>query len=116
MKIGFFFKNIECKRSEKLEDIYNKFTKNQLIDINKIIFYYNEKKIDPKDSLIILGTGEDLKRKHLTFILEEKNKEFLSTTASNPKEVICPKCGENAVINIDNYKIKLYCHKNKHKY
>ena len=48
MEIGFLFKNIECGKFEKLEDIYNKFIKNQLVDINKMLFYYNQKKLTLK--------------------------------------------------------------------
>ena len=115
MEIEFLFKNIECKKYEKLEDIYNKFTKNQLLDFNKMLFYYNQKLIEPKYKISNLASREDLNRKNMTFILEEKNKKFLNAPFSNPKEVICPKCGENALINIDNYKISISCLKNKHK-
>ena len=74
MEIGFLFKNIECGKFEKLGDIYNKFIKNQLVDINKMLFYYNHDRIDPKDSLYKIATFEDLKRNNITFILEEKIK------------------------------------------
>ena len=40
---------------------------------------------------------------------ENVNKSFQKS-----REIICPDCGKNALITIDNYKIKLFCSKNEH--
>ena len=112
MEIGFLFKNIECGKFEKLGDIYNKFIKNQLVDINKMLFYYNHDRIDPKDSLYKIATFEDLKRNNITFILEEKIKNNCFKSKRSNMSTI----RRNAQINIDNYKIKIFCLKNNHKY
>ena len=40
--------------------------------------------------------------------------ENINKSFKKPGDIICPECGENALIKIDNYKIKLFGCKNEH--
>ena len=43
----------------------------------------------------------------------ENNKTLIKYNIKNSKEIICPKCYENVLIKINEYKINLFC-KNNH--
>ena len=40
--------------------------------------------------------------------------ENINKLFNKPRDIICPECGENAFIKIDNYRIKLFGCKNEH--
>ena len=40
--------------------------------------------------------------------------ENINKLFNKARDIICPECGENALIKIDNFKVKLFCCKNEH--
>ena len=106
---------IQCDENEKIEDIIKKF----LIKINNsqnnnLIYLYNDKKINQELLFKEQANEIDKKRKKMeilvTKIEEEQNniKEIIS------KDIICPICKENILIDIKDYKINLNKCKNNH--
>mgnify|MGYP002624551294 CR=1 FL=1 len=56
----------------------------------------------------------DKERKTINILVFEKEMEDKIDEVKS-KEIICPKCGEKAIIKIDNYKFVIFGCKNKHK-
>ena len=54
------------------------------------------------------------KEKKITILIYENEEEIEKKTFKMSKYIICPKCQENARINIDGDKINLYNCKNNH--
>ena len=107
---------VQCELSNKIEDITNKFISKVGIDINSVYFLYSGNKINNKeifiDKLINFNDREIKKMKIIVESINELNIKNKSLIKSN--DIICPKCGEKAKINIKNYNIKIYGCKNNH--
>ena len=104
--------NIQCNNGEKMKDIFEKY-KNKTDIKGDIIYLYEGKKINSD-----LNYEEVIKVNNAIVTVIDNN---LKNTKKNnlvlSKDVICPECGENIMINIDDsYKINLYGCKNGHKF
>ena len=101
---------IPCKTTEKIKDIYHKLSLNLLNDNNKLNFIYNGKIIDGELTYEQIINEEDKKRNIMNILLKEiEIKDYIN------KEIRCPKCNENILIKINDYKINMYNCKNGHK-
>ena len=102
---------IICNLNEKMNEILNKFLLKVQIEKNSVIFLYEGKKIDEELSLEeIKGDKKDIKILVCKIEEIEKRKNVIIKS----KNVICPECGEDIRIKIENYKIRLYGCKNGH--
>ena len=102
-------KEIECEENEKLNEIYKRCPLNSKKDFNKIYFLYGGGIISNKEATLIqIANPNDKHSKTMTILVYE----YLNELTSN--FIICPKCGENAKIRIQNYKISIYDCKNRH--
>ena len=115
MEITFIFKGddkiCQCNDTkEKVGDIFHNFMKN--IDINSIVFLYSGHPIDGNLSISKIINNHDLERKKISILVIEKNSESNSCLVDS-KDIICPKCGESAALDIEDYKILFQC-KNGH--
>ena len=107
---------IQCNLNDKIEDIITQF----IIKIEKT---------EDKDNLFYIYNGTDI-RKDLTFNEQanelDKNRKKMNIIVNRigeilpikkeilSKDIICPDCKENILINIKNFKINLHDCKNKH--
>ena len=128
VEIEFIFEStkfsFQFKTEELMEDICKKFylkaINNKLIeknyDINLLIFLYDGIIIDKKIILAQIMNNEDKKRKKLTILVYSTEEKYLNEIKSFIKsdQIICPKCGENALITFKNYMIKIHGCKNNH--
>ena len=119
-EIIFSFKGIEviieCDVKEKIIDAYNKFLSKIQSDISQLSFIYNGNKINEKQSFDKKASSIDKKRNIINIAVEELNKNNIMIENSiNSKEIICPKCNENTILKIKDYKIFLSGCKNGHK-
>ena len=103
---------IECSIKEKMKEICNKFGNKIGKDISTLNFLYNSEKINDNYSFAQQANQQDIKRNLMTITVYEKY--CIKNNIIKYKEIICPECGENSLINVDNYKIMLYNCKNKH--
>ena len=109
--------NIQCKINDKMADIIDKFLIKVEQQKKKNQFYYLYNGTQIKQSLTFNEQANDLdkNRKKMNVIVNlndgKKNENYEVTS----KEVICPKCKENAIIDIKNFKINFFGCKNKHK-
>jgi len=102
---------IQCNFEDKIKDIINKFKNKIQEEDSKLCYIYNGDKINEELKFNqIVNTNE---KKMNILVYNNKNNENEKEMISN--EIICPKCKENILINIKNYKINLYDCKNGHK-
>ena len=108
--------SIQCQMEDKIDDIFQKFLSkiNMHDDINSVFFLYNGEIIEKKDSTIEeITKDKNVKEIAVKVCINKEEEQNISLIKS--KEIICPKCGENCKIKIENYKISLFGCKNKHK-
>jgi len=98
---------------EKIKDIINKFKiKIKEEENNNLYYIYNGDKINEELELNELIKDKNIKKINILVYNKsnnEKEKKIIS------KEIICPECKENILLNIKDYKINLYECKNGHK-
>jgi len=117
-KVIFNYKGIEtiiqCNLNDKIKDIYKKYEAKNEIDISKLYFLYNGNKINDNLNLNEIINEEDRKRNIINILVNENNEAIIKENEIISKEIICPKCKENILIKIDEYKINLFNCKNNH--
>ena len=119
VKIIFNYKGIEieiqCNINEKIKDILKRYVNIVEVDISKLYFIYNGNIID--DNNLILNeiiNEEDKKRNIMNILVNENIKTIINEKKIKSKEIICPNCNENILININEYKINLFNCRNNH--
>jgi len=117
-KIIFTYKGIETEinfnLNDKIEDLFKKYEIKIGKDISKLHFIYNENKIDDNKILNEIINEEDKRRNIMNILVNENNETIINDNIKKSKEIICPKCNENILIKIDDYKINLFNCKNNH--
>ena len=119
-KIIFNYKGQEttflCKKEEKLKETIKKLGEKIQKNINKIYLIYDGKIVNEELSFNEFAKSDD-KERNIMNILVEEIEEFNDTTNQNiirSKNIICPKCKENILIELKDYNINLYLCKNGH--
>ena len=115
-EIIFIYKNaeipIQCSKGEKMKNILEKLC-NKINKTKKDIYgLYNGQLLDDKLSEDQLLTDENHKKKIIIYDLE---KSITTNDTIKSKEIICPKCQENCLLEIKDYNIILYKCKNNHR-
>ena len=104
---------IQCNLEDKMKDIINKFKNIMKIEDYSLFYIYNGEKINEEFKLNQIENDINIKKINILVYKNKKDdkdeKEVLSS------EIICPKCKENILINIKDYKINLFECKNDHK-
>jgi len=105
---------IKCNINDKMKDIINRFLikigKNE--NDNNLNYKYGANIINHELTFIQQLSELDRNKNKIKIIVEsnnENNKEIIS------KDIICPECGENILLNIEDFKLNLYGCKNNHK-
>ena len=115
MEITFNYSGVDtlyqCNDTkETFNDIFHKLNNN--VNINSIIFLYSDNQIDGNISISKIINNSNIERNKIDIIVMDKQKDPDSVYTQS-KDIICPKCGECAKLDITDYKILLQC-KNKH--
>jgi len=105
---------IQCNINEKIKNIFKKYVNKIGIDISKLYFIYNGNKVNNHLNLNEIINEEDKRRKIMNILVNENNKTIIKENIITSKEIICPKCYENILIKINEYKINLFNCKNSH--
>ena len=112
---------IQYNQNESIKDICQKFVNKAGINFSTVYFLYNGKKIDFQLPLNELIKEDDIKANKITFLVYSNENENENQNQNgkinfeSSKEIICPKCGTNCLINANGYKITFYECKNGHK-
>ena len=105
---------IQCERNEKMKDIIDRFLIKIKYKENNLYYLYNGTKINYELTFNEQANIIDKNRKQMNIIVNKNdeikiiNKEIIS------KNIICPICKENVLINYDNFKINFHDCKNNH--
>ena len=101
---------IQCKRKEFIKDILKKFCLKIEKSIDDIYFLYNGEQVNEELKLDEINNDEN-QIKILVFDIEKNEDDKESIKHS--KDIICPICGDNCLINVSDYRITLHkCPKN----
>ena len=119
MEINFYFQgniiSIQCKQNEKIKEIYQKFGLKIQKDINSLQFLYNGTIINDKKIIEEILSIEDKNRNKMDILLFSINEANKNDITKKADQVIYPKCGEIAKIELKNYKISIFGCKKNHK-
>ena len=96
---------------DKVKEIFLKSKKD--IDPNSLIFLYSGREIDGNLSIGKIISSHDNERKKMNFLVMKRLDEPNSCWIYS-KDIICPKCGESAMIDVKDYKIFFHCIKGNH--
>ena len=117
-KVVFLFNGLEmiipCNKDEKLKEICKRFALKTNNEINNIYFLYNGNKINEELKFNELANREDNERNTMNILVYEINKTIIKDNIIKLNEIICPKCNENILVKIEDYKINLFDCKNNH--
>ena len=106
---------IQCDTNEIMKDICKRYASKIQKDFKAIYFIYNGKILNKGllNSFIQNANQLDKERKKMNLLVYETNIKK-EKKLSKSKEIICPKCGKNINMKINNYKINLFDCKNGH--
>ena len=105
---------IQCEINEKMKDIINKFLIKIKNKENNLYYLYNGTKINNELTFIKQANGIDKERKKMNIIVTKKVEDINKINEIISKDVICPECKENILINYDNFHINFHDCKNNH--
>ena len=106
---------IQCNENDKIKDICKRFASKLNLEMNSLFFICGGEKINLELSFINLANTMNKESNKISIIVFENKIEAASKNVIKMKEVICPKCGENARLKIEKYKFTLFECKNGHK-
>jgi hypothetical protein len=108
--------DIYSKLKEIMEEICKNFGKKIHKNIKDIQFLYSGKKINMNKSLIETINKQDKERKIMSIIALDNyfQKQSNNKNIIKANHIICPICKESALINFEDYKIKIFNCKNGH--
>ena len=121
MEIIFIYETVNTriigKRNELLKDLCQAFTTKKGLEIDNLYFLYGGEIINYELTFNQQAKEEDKKNGKMNILVYSYNKTVRNENSNiiQSEEVICPKCLENCLINIKDYKISFYQCKNGHK-
>ena len=108
---------IQCNPNEKFNDIEQKLSTKIDINLNSVYYLYSGKVIDnKKQTFLEMANNLDKERKQMNiqiFDMEQKEDKTENSLIKS-SQIICPECGNNCLLNVINYKVRLYDCINEH--
>ena len=107
---------IQAKSYESFQSVIDKYIQKSQIQLDFVYFIANGNKIKPECSLESIMTNIDKQNKKIKVLvnkIQDKDNNCQEVIV-NSKNIICPKCGENCRISIEDCKIKLFGCCNNH--
>ena len=108
---------IQCNINDKMRNVIDSFftkIKENENNLNSLCFLYNGNKINKELTFNEQANDLDKNRKKMNIIVTKINEDLKETNEIISKNIICPECKENSLIDIDNFKIDLSGCKNNH--
>jgi hypothetical protein len=109
---------IQAKSYESFQSVIDKYIQKSQIQLDSVYFIANGNKIKPERSLESIMTNIDKRNKKIKVLvnkIQDKDNNCQEVIVKS-KNIICPKCGEKAKLNIQNYNISLYDCLNGHEF
>ena len=100
-----------------MKDICKSFEQKANLELDKICLIYSGSKLNEDLTFIQIASQLDKQRKEMTILVNEIDSDTQNTGENfvKSKEVICPTCGGNSQLKVNNYKMSLFNCKLKHK-
>ena len=108
---------LQCNLTDKMDEIFHKFTIKADKKQEDIFFLYNGVRIEGKLALNELISSENAQKNKiqiLVYNINNENEEDEKECFKPSRNIICPNCKESIRISIHDYKIKIYEFQNKH--
>ena len=106
---------IQCMKTDKMRNIFEKYNSKLDLDKTKNYYYlYDGNKIDEELTYEEIINDIDKNENKIKILVIEENKNIKNENIEELNEIICPECGENILIKLEEYKINLYKCKNNH--
>ena len=106
---------IQCNINEKMEDIINKFLNKIENKENNLFYLYNGRQINKELTFNEQANELDKNGKIMNILVTKSEKEIEEKEEITiSKNIICPQCKENALIDINDFKINFHDCKNDH--
>ena len=106
---------IQCMKTNKMRNIFEKYNSKVELDKTKNYYYlYNGNKINEELKYEEIINNIDKDENNIKILVMEENKNIINENIKELNEIICPECGENILIKLEEYKINLYKCKNNH--
>ena len=102
---------IQCNINEGIKEIFQKYETKTNID--KVIYLYNGENINKELKVEEIINQNDKKSNEMKVLVIDTNIPTPNDVLIELKEIICPKCNENVIINLKDYKLEMKC-KNNH--
>ena len=103
--------NIQCKISDIIKDIFQKYKLKTNIN-NDLFYLYNGTKVNEELKLEEIINSNDKNLNQINILVYDITPEA-DKTLKESKEIICPTCNENVIIDLKDYKLEMKC-KNNH--
>ena len=103
---------IQCNINDKIKDIINKFLNKIQIKENNLFYLYNGTQVNKELTFNEQANELDKIGKIMNILVNNAPKEIEEIIIS--KDIICPECKENTLIDINNFKINFHGCKNDH--
>ena len=106
---------IQCQKSEIFKDIFQKFSNKVGIKVSELFFIYGGISIKSELTFNQVAKEEDKKSNKMTVLAYNYEKDNGKDKGKVQSiDIICPKCSENCLIIIKDYKIQFYECRNGH--
>ena len=99
---------IQCNMNNQMKDVIDSFL-NKITEKGDNFFYlYNGSNINKQLTFNEQANNMDKDRKKMNIIVNKNDVGKIETKEVISKDIVCPECKENILLNIKNYRINLY--------
>ena len=109
---------IQCNINDKMQNVINKYltinNKNDNINDNNLYYIYNGEKVNKDLTFNEQANEIDKKRKKMDILVINNEDDINKKNEIISDEIICPKCKENSIIDINNFKFTFHGCINNH--
>ena len=109
---------IKCQEGQKMIDICSNFIKESKINENEIDYFYGGHggaQFNKDFTFEQMANSIDKKRKKMNVVVMDKEEADKDKSIVKSKDIICPECNQNIMMDINKFKINLFDCKNLHK-
>ena len=102
--------SVFCSEKDKMKDIVDKFCNKSSIIKSSICCLYSGNQLDENLTLENILQSNNIEK--ITILVVKSDNQEQNNSKVKASQIICPKCGEIALINFKDYKITTICKKN----
>ena len=107
---------IQCNEDDKMKDIIKKFLIKIQNEEDNLFYIYNGNKINYELTFNEQANDLDKNRKKMNILVNKNKDDINEKNEIISKDIICPECKDNILIDIKNFKINFSgCNQNHNK-